>query len=260
MKSFRQLLVIGFALMLILSSCTLEKRIHMSGFHFEWNNTRQNSNKTLLSTKAIVKQKPIDNEAFIQIKNEGKSNNLESNENHELITSSIENTIPPIIIPNAFVEKISGNYLPEECDNIILTNGDEMKVKVIEIAINDIKYKKCENIDGPLYSIKKSEVFMIKYPNGTKDIITPYNSSVSKNERNKHKNEDGEKKGGVFSILSFCISITGIFIASLILGAGAIVFGIIGLLKEKRRGLAIAGLIIGIIDFVFGLIMIALSI
>ncbi|MBY0424793.1 MAG: hypothetical protein K2Q22_04070, partial [Cytophagales bacterium] len=49
--------------------------------------------------------------------------------------------------------------------------GDEIKTKVEEITTNEIKYKKFDNLEGPTYSIQKSEVFIIKYANGTKDVI-----------------------------------------------------------------------------------------
>lgn len=57
-------------------------------------------------------------------------------------------------------------------DLIILTNGDEISSLVKEIGVDVIKYNKFENPNGPLYSIEKSKVFMIKYQNGTKDIFT----------------------------------------------------------------------------------------
>lgn len=56
-------------------------------------------------------------------------------------------------------------------DIIIFRNGDEIKSKVLEVAMDQIKYKKWENINGPTYSASKSEVFMIKYVNGTKDVF-----------------------------------------------------------------------------------------
>jgi hypothetical protein len=43
----------------------------------------------------------------------------------------------------------------------------------MEITTNEIKYKKFDNLEGPTISILKSEVFMIKYQNGTKDVINP---------------------------------------------------------------------------------------
>jgi hypothetical protein len=52
-----------------------------------------------------------------------------------------------------------------------MKNGDELKSKIIEMGINEIRYKKFDNPDGPVITVQKSEVFMVKYENGTKDII-----------------------------------------------------------------------------------------
>lgn len=56
-------------------------------------------------------------------------------------------------------------------DIITTKNGDEIKAKVLEIESAVIKYRKWENQNGPLYSMSKSEIFMIKYENGTKDVF-----------------------------------------------------------------------------------------
>ena len=56
-------------------------------------------------------------------------------------------------------------------DIIIKENGDEIKAKVIEVGITEIKYKKFDNETGPVYTILKSELFMIKYENGTKELF-----------------------------------------------------------------------------------------
>jgi len=56
-------------------------------------------------------------------------------------------------------------------DVIILKTGDEIKSKVLEITPDLVKYKKWENHEGPAYSVYKSDVFMIKYANGTKDVF-----------------------------------------------------------------------------------------
>ena len=57
-------------------------------------------------------------------------------------------------------------------DMLILHSGDIIESKVEEIQLDVIKYKKSSNLTGPTYTIKKSEVFIIKYENGTKDVIT----------------------------------------------------------------------------------------
>ena len=62
-------------------------------------------------------------------------------------------------------------------DNIILKNGDEIAAKVLEVTTDQIKYKKWENQEGPTYTSAKSEVFMIKYKNGTKDVFNTASST-----------------------------------------------------------------------------------
>jgi len=57
-------------------------------------------------------------------------------------------------------------------DVITLKNGEDIKALVQEIGELDVKYKKFENPNGPNYTMKKSEIFMIRYANGSKDVFT----------------------------------------------------------------------------------------
>ena len=56
-------------------------------------------------------------------------------------------------------------------DIIILRNGEEIKSVVQKVGANEIEYKKFSNATGPSYTISKSEVFMIMYKNGEKDVF-----------------------------------------------------------------------------------------
>jgi len=56
-------------------------------------------------------------------------------------------------------------------DVITKINGDEILAKVLEINPSDIKYKRFDNLEGPIYTINKTEVFSIKYPNGSKEMF-----------------------------------------------------------------------------------------
>ncbi|HAQ70453.1 MAG TPA: hypothetical protein DCR48_05710, partial [Flavobacteriales bacterium] len=56
-------------------------------------------------------------------------------------------------------------------DVIINNTGDEIQAKVLEISSSEIKYKRYDNLDGPIITIAKSEVLLIKYENGTKDVF-----------------------------------------------------------------------------------------
>lgn len=56
-------------------------------------------------------------------------------------------------------------------DEITLRSGETLKAKIVEVGVQDITYKKAENLTGPSYTMNKDKVFMIKYENGTKDVF-----------------------------------------------------------------------------------------
>ncbi len=57
-------------------------------------------------------------------------------------------------------------------DILTKRNGDELPVKVVEITPAEVKFRRADNPDGPLISVWKSEVYMIRYANGTKEIVS----------------------------------------------------------------------------------------
>ena len=64
-------------------------------------------------------------------------------------------------------------------DVITLKNGEEIKAKVTEISTSEIKYKRFENQDGPTIVIAKSDVFIISYEGGRREVI----NVISNNEQ-----------------------------------------------------------------------------
>jgi hypothetical protein len=64
-------------------------------------------------------------------------------------------------------------FLANAQDIITKKNGQEVQAKVLELTPDLVIYKRTDNPDGPTVSVYKQEVFMIKYANGVKDIITP---------------------------------------------------------------------------------------
>lgn len=64
-------------------------------------------------------------------------------------------------------------------DVITMKNGEEVKANVTEVTSSEIKYKRFDNPDGPTYTIRKSDAFMIKYKNGTKEVLESGNGSAS---------------------------------------------------------------------------------
>lgn len=56
-------------------------------------------------------------------------------------------------------------------DVITKIDGNEILAKVLEVSQNEIKYRKYKNLDGPIYSVAKSDISSIRYVDGSKDIF-----------------------------------------------------------------------------------------
>ncbi|WP_201985827.1 hypothetical protein [Hymenobacter rubidus] len=56
-------------------------------------------------------------------------------------------------------------------DLLTKRNGEEIAVKVVEITPAEVRYRRADNPDGPLISVWKSDVFMIRYANGSKEVL-----------------------------------------------------------------------------------------
>ena len=56
-------------------------------------------------------------------------------------------------------------------DVLTKKSGDDIKAKVLEVTTTEVKYKKFDNLNGPVFSILKSELLIIRYENGSKDVF-----------------------------------------------------------------------------------------
>ena len=66
-------------------------------------------------------------------------------------------------------------------DLLTKRNGDEVAVKVVEITPSEVKYRRADNPDGPLISVWRSDVFLIRYANGTKEVLNAPPTTASGN-------------------------------------------------------------------------------
>jgi len=152
----------------ILTSCSIQKRVYNSGFHIEWFGSK--NDKGVVQTKA--KKEASSTEITLR--------NIPDSENSiaeiELEKSFQDNE--SLMFPKENENTIGNNLDTSSCDIIINNNGDEIYAKVTEISLYEIKYKNCDNLEGPTITISKKDVFMIKYPNGTKTIISQGKKTV----------------------------------------------------------------------------------
>ena len=67
-------------------------------------------------------------------------------------------------------------------DVILLKDGQEFKAKVTEITLSEIKYKAFDHLDGPTRTLAKSNVFLINYANGTREVFGTANKASEKQQ------------------------------------------------------------------------------
>jgi cytoskeletal protein RodZ len=112
MKSIKQLSFIGLAIMLVLTSCTMEKRVYMSGYHTELYKSKHNPDRQELASNDNGKQTK-QNQIVTVEESENETNTVDNSfaptVTYDNITASVDNN--SVIIPSnktvAFDKKVN---------------------------------------------------------------------------------------------------------------------------------------------------------
>ncbi len=152
------------SLIFIVASCSITRRVHLRGFHVE-KIPRRSAHKPPLAQKyfqetLLPAALPALPSSFVAV----ASNNT--------ILNSANPGTPSFLYRHELKNTLLKSSPGEECDIIIFKNGEEVRAKVLEIGREIVRYKKCNNPDGPVFSIYKTEIFMIKYPNGSNSLFS----------------------------------------------------------------------------------------
>jgi hypothetical protein len=178
-KSFWIILLLVFV---SFNNCTFQKRLYRKGYYVDWLSKKKEINK---------QNKESINDDEIPVKSIYSLSKVKFDEN-----IIVENTGKKTISNNIV---FSSKNLNDSCDKLIMRNGDELLVKVIEIGDIEIKYKLCDFLNGPLHTINKNNVYSIKYANGFEEqIFNPkFEEKIEKNNNefnnNAHQNQSQEK-------------------------------------------------------------------
>ena len=178
-------------LSLFLNSCTIEKRVHRPGYFIEWHVFNKNTTETHKpkEKKQHLKQDQQD-AAINEIKEDVVVN--ETPIGTETSTSKQKSNVTSPIALNPQIEKSKSQkrflVSVEECDIIYFKNGKEVMGKVLEIGETQLKYKACENLDGPVIVLNKSEIYLIRYPNGSTTSIVSEDKKPDSNINNNNSN------------------------------------------------------------------------
>ena len=56
-------------------------------------------------------------------------------------------------------------------DIITKKDGTDIKAKVLEVNESEVKYRRYDYLDGPIFTMLKSEILIVRYENGTNDVF-----------------------------------------------------------------------------------------
>lgn len=187
------LLTSTFSSLFLFNSCRIEKRLYRNGFHIEW---RQQS-KNLETAESSHTYTPEDTQADSKVRNYETDTDVKSSNNSDelWLTASVEKD-EEVFQDSPSVAFFSTSANPSvngaaqspdvlssdedsnlDCDEIIKHDGDVIAAIVDEVGVSTISYRMCNNPEGAKHVISKSDVFMIKYADGTTEKISIANNS-----------------------------------------------------------------------------------
>lgn len=67
---------------------------------------------------------------------------------------------------------LASTFVASAQDVVVKKDGSTILSKIVEIGTTEIKYKKWNNQNGPMYTIAKAEVQSINYENGEEEIFS----------------------------------------------------------------------------------------
>jgi hypothetical protein len=127
MKTKKQLLLVAVAMMLVISSCTLEKRLYSSGYHIDWKN-----GKRVSSLQKIAKEDLKTQKTFITT--------IEQ-------TETVLNANTPIVVEDnsSLLVKTKNSEITKNEKNRLLSNQivttNEKEIKIVPLIKSELKKK-----------------------------------------------------------------------------------------------------------------------
>jgi len=151
-------------LLILQSSCEIQKRKHTPGYHFSFHKNTKSK---------VEKQETLDAK---HEKTTSHAEEVQASTNETYVV--LEPTNQGFDNPKWEVKAVEPS---DSCDEVILNNGEVIAAKVLEISSTELKYKRCGNLTGPTIVKPIGEVFMVRYSNGEKDVFEKKQASAESN-------------------------------------------------------------------------------
>ena len=218
----------------------VQKRKYNKGWHTNLNfhkNNPQNTQSNVTQTNTPISIKPKTN----------YSNQFTQDFNINIEDTLVKET------ENTELSQVTKTETPNtNCDKIYLKNGEEVEAIIVEITDDVVKYKKCNNETGPLFSKNLDAIVMIIFKDGSKQIIE---QKAPKNNQNLQASNETEPE----ATISLIVGILALFLWPL--GILSIIFGKRALKKietNNKRGKEMAkwGIGLGVAALAWGILLI----
>jgi hypothetical protein len=197
---------------LLFVSCSVEKRVYRNGYHVVWDH--KNSGRSEKGSAIKTQQK-------ISVPNEKPGQVLVLSNNKDLYFPS-EHRQPAL--------------LKDTCgDKIFFKNGNIVSAKVMEVDREKIKYKRCDNLDGPLFTVSKRSLTMVQYYNGVKEDLAVEDEKVAYEQPAKKK--EPEKVSEPMGVTSFVCAILGWILGLTLLLAVPLAIGSLSHHKKTQKNI-----------------------
>ncbi|MFZ6051224.1 TM2 domain-containing protein [Halocola ammonii] len=192
MKRFTQLFTAFVVASFFLASCAtssdvtssnlIQKRKYRKGFFVASLNKRKKDEK-----KSQTEEVKANEDLTVLAARNLETASLETSTERE--PESLSSSSTPVEV---FLVPAKSAELNSDCDIIVLTNGDEIEARVLEITEDEVRYKKCDRLNGPTYTKSRDNIVLIRYPDGSKDMFN--NEKVNKSRENSWQ-DDVNKAG-----------------------------------------------------------------
>jgi hypothetical protein len=260
MKTNFKIIIFLLLTTVVFYSCRIEKRHYNKGYYVTSNLHKKNKEIVKSETPIREIEKADDSEVFAS-----STSNYEFNKTSKIIKPTFEIDKKDLILGDK-VRGIKREINSDKCDVITMKNGVDKSVKVTEVSDTEVKYKNCDNVDGPTYVVKVSDIFRINFQNGTTQIFGNQQESKNEDYSKSNNSQPSNQTTNIFAILGLISGILAVFtflipILGMLFGTLGFIFGLVALNQIKKnpttskgKGMAIAAAVCGGIGFLLAFV------
>ncbi len=211
---FKKIVLLSYGLIFILgcntksvvSNASIQKRKYRKGFYVNHaDKLRADNEQTQKDKKPKASETTSSDEDLI----------IKHSPNEEVIfaqtdeTSEIQFATKQLGAWHTYKKKI--DFQDEQaCDIIFLKNGEEIEAIIMEVGTEDVRYKLCQNPDGPIFVKYRYEIFKINFKNGTSTIISSIENKPTYTQSPPYNPDDKDYDTAIILCLLLLIGFGGI--------------------------------------------------